>query len=73
MPGNFQQSIGVATTPFFEDIFVKQHDVFGDLRFARKLFVLVTADAGDLGDKRHRGCELLGRERQTVRVEIIDR
>ena len=73
MPGNFEQSIGVATTPFFEDIFVEQHDVFRDLRFARELLVFVAADAGDLGDERHRGREMFGRERQSMRVEIVDR
>src|SRR5438874_242458 len=34
MPGNLQHSLGVPTAPFFEDIFVEQHDVFRDLRFA---------------------------------------
>src|ERR1700730_5786145 len=34
MPGNLQQSLRISTTPFFEDIFVEQHDVFRDLSFA---------------------------------------
>jgi hypothetical protein len=34
MPGDLQHSLGISTAPFFKDIFVEQHDVFRDLRFA---------------------------------------
>jgi hypothetical protein len=61
VPCNFQESGAVATTPLFEDIFVEQHDMFRDLRFAGKLFVFVAAHAGNLRDQCHGRCEMLGR------------
>ena len=53
MPGNLQHSVSIATTPLFKHIFVEQHNVARDLRFARKLFVFVAAHTGDLRDERH--------------------
>jgi hypothetical protein len=61
MSRNFKKPIAVSAAPFFEDIFIQEHDVFGDLRFTRKLFVLIAADAGDLCNNRHRRCELFSR------------
>ena len=34
VPGDLQHPLGVPTTPFFEDIFVEQHNVARDLRLA---------------------------------------
>ena len=72
MTRDFEQTVGVAPAPFLENVVVKQHEIFRDLCFAGELLVLVAAVSDDRGDKRHRGGKMLGRERQAVRVEVID-
>src|SRR5436309_2590961 len=73
MASNVEKAIGVSSAPFLEYVAVKQHEVFRDLCFARQLFVFVYADASNLCDKSHGGREMLGGERQAVRVQIVNR
>ncbi len=71
--GDFEQSLLVSPAPFLEYVVVEQHEIFRDLRFAGELPVLVVADSNDRSDERRSGREMLGGQRQSVRVEIVDR
>src|SRR6266487_4873241 len=73
MASNVEEAIGVSSAPFLEYVAVKQHEVFRDLCFARQLFVFVYAHASNFCDKSHGGGEMLRRERQAVRVQIVNR
>ena len=58
--------------PILKRILVKQVQVFGDLRLPQHLFVLLTRSANHAGDKRSRGGKMVGCQRQTFGIEIID-
>ncbi len=72
VPGDVEQLVVALLLPVLERILVKQVQIFGDLRLPEHLFVLLTRSANH--PRHQRGCrrQMVGREGQSLRVEIID-
>src|SRR6266542_4291544 len=72
MPGDVEQFVVALLLPILKRILVEQIEVFGDLRLAEHLFVLLRRSANHPRDKRGRGRQMIRRQRQSLRVEVID-
>ena len=72
MPRDVEQLVVTFLLPVLKRILVKQVEIFGDLRLAEHLFVLLRRCANHPRDERGRGGQMIRRERQTFRVEVID-
>ena len=72
VPGDVEQLLVPFFLPVLKRILVKQVQVFGDLRLPEHLFVLLRRCANHPGDQGGRRRQMIGRQRQTFRVEVID-
>ena len=72
VPGDGEQLIVTLLLPVLKRILVKQVQVFGDLRLPEHLLVLLRTRADHPRHERGRGRQMVGRQRQAFRVEIID-
>ena len=72
VPRDAEQLVVALLLPILKRILVKQIQVFCDLRLPEHLFVLLTRRANHPGHER--GCrrQMVGREGQSLRVEVID-
>src|SRR5205823_12528866 len=62
VPSDVEQLVMSFFAPVLKRVFVKQVDVFGDLRLAEHWFVLLLARADHSRDERGRGGEMISRE-----------
>ena len=72
VPGDVEQLVVPFLLPVLKRILVKQIEVLGDLRLPEHLFVLLRARADHPRHERGRGGQMVGRQRQSLRVEVID-
>ena len=72
VPRDVEQLVVPFLLPVLKRILVKQVEVFGDLRLPEHLLVLLTRRSNHARDQRGRGGKMVGCERQSFGVEIID-
>ena len=70
--GDFEHPMVVLAGPILEYVFVKQIDVFGDLRLPEHLLVFALAEANHAGHECGGGAQVVRRERKSLRVEVVD-
>ena len=70
--GNRLHLLRMVPGPVRKSIFIEQVQVFGDLRLPQHLFVLLLAGSHHPGNQGRGRREVIGCQRQSLRVEIID-
>jgi hypothetical protein len=72
VPRDVEQLVVPFFLPVLKRILVKQIQVFGNLRLPEHLLVLLRRCANHARDEGGRGGQMIGRQRQPFRVEVID-